>query len=68
MVVPNAHLYIARANVCPRVIQSHILSQPYVLSRELLLPQFFLMALGETLFTMTGLAFSFSEVSKVDSN
>lgn len=38
-------------------------SESHLLNKEWLLPQFVFMAFGETLFTMTGLAFSFSEVN-----
>ncbi|XP_025415778.1 solute carrier family 15 member 2-like [Sipha flava] len=41
--------------------QTKTIVEPNVLSKEWLLPQFICMAFGETLFTMTGLAFSFSE-------
>lgn len=38
-------------------------SQTQYFSKEWLLPQFIFMAFGETLFTMTGLAFSYTEVN-----
>ncbi|CAI6345113.1 unnamed protein product [Macrosiphum euphorbiae] len=42
-------------------LQSNTVVQTRVLSKEWLLPQFICMTFGETLFTMTGLSFSFSE-------
>jgi len=45
-------------------MKSNAILQNRVLSKVWLLPQFICMTFGETLFAMTGLSFSFSEVNK----
>lgn len=42
------------------------MSKRHTLSQEWLLPQLICMTFGETLFTMTGIAFSFTEVNITD--
>ncbi|VVC43840.1 Proton-dependent oligopeptide transporter family [Cinara cedri] len=57
-------VYVYRSvynNITNYKLQSNTTPQARVLRKEWLLPQFICMAFGETLFTMTGLAFSFSE-------
>ncbi|XP_060836269.1 peptide transporter family 1-like [Rhopalosiphum padi] len=48
-------------NLMNSKFKSNAVLQTRVLSKEWLLPQFVCMTFGETLFTMTGLSFSFSE-------
>ncbi|XP_015371216.1 PREDICTED: peptide transporter family 1-like [Diuraphis noxia] len=58
------HIYTYRNEYDSKInskLQSNTVEKTYVLSKEWLLPQFICMTFGETLFTMTGLSFSFSE-------